>query len=219
MKTTQKTLLALAISGVIVGSANTTKTNVYFGDTHIHTNNSVDAYAMKNTTLGPEQAYQFAQGQPVINPLTGAAHRLNTPLDYVVVADHAFYMGVNAYLYSGKSNVITDSPTGKRFIQMVKDGKGQEVFFEFIQSINNAKPIDDLNNMEVKRSIWHEVNAMADKYYQPNKFTTFVGWEWISLTDGANLHRVMFQSQDSTVGNKYVPYSTFDSDKVEDLYN
>ena len=38
--------------------------NVYFGETHVHTSWSFDAYVFGNTKAGPEDAYKFAMGRP-----------------------------------------------------------------------------------------------------------------------------------------------------------
>jgi hypothetical protein len=60
---------------------------VLFGDTHVHTALSNDAFGAGNT-LGPEIAYQFARGDEIVTS-HGETARLNQPLDFVVVADHA----------------------------------------------------------------------------------------------------------------------------------
>jgi hypothetical protein len=62
-------------------------TRVLWGDTHLHTANSLDAAAFGNT-LGPEPAYRFARGEEVVSS-SGQPVRLSRPLDFLVVADHA----------------------------------------------------------------------------------------------------------------------------------
>ena len=63
--------------------------NVYWGDTHLHTSYSVDAYNWGNASAGPETAYRFAKGLPVTHPTLLNRVRLDRPLDFLVVADHS----------------------------------------------------------------------------------------------------------------------------------
>jgi peptidyl-prolyl cis-trans isomerase C len=42
--------------------------DVFFGETHLHTSWSFDAYVFGNTLAGPEDAYQFALGKPIRHP-------------------------------------------------------------------------------------------------------------------------------------------------------
>ena len=77
---------------------------VYFGDTHLHTNLSVDANGMGNISLTPFDAYRFAMGESVIGHNRMIA-RLDRPLDFLVIADHALNMGVMSAARAGDSNV------------------------------------------------------------------------------------------------------------------
>ena len=63
--------------------------SLYFGDTHLHTSYSSDAYRWGNTTADPETAYRFAKGFPVVFPSLGNRVRIDRPLDFLVVSDHA----------------------------------------------------------------------------------------------------------------------------------
>ncbi|MCF6274790.1 MAG: DUF3604 domain-containing protein, partial [Robiginitomaculum sp.] len=67
---------------------------LYWGDTHVHTNYSFDAYMFGNKTVDPDTAYRFARGAPVLHPTTRTRIQLARPLDFLVVADHAEMMGV-----------------------------------------------------------------------------------------------------------------------------
>ena len=69
-------------------------TQVFFGDTHLHTNYSFDAYLNLNYSADPDTAYRWAKGQPVIHPYNRARVKINTPLDFLVVSDHAEMLGV-----------------------------------------------------------------------------------------------------------------------------
>ena len=73
-----------------------------WGDTHVHTNNSFDAFLNGNLTATPETAYRYARGYPVTHPYNRARVRIQTPLDFLVVTDHAeFYGGLKDIYYDG----------------------------------------------------------------------------------------------------------------------
>ena len=65
-----------------------------FGDTHLHTAYSFDAFLNDNQSAYPDTAYRWARGLPVIHPYTRTRVQINTPLDFLVVSDHAEYLGV-----------------------------------------------------------------------------------------------------------------------------
>ena len=83
---------------------------------------------------------------------------------------------------------------------MVKAGKGQEVFIEFIGAINEGKPYEDLNGEDTRRSVWSDmVFTITERHNAPGRFTSFIGWEWTSTPGGKNLHRVVFMPQGGEV--------------------
>ena len=91
-------------------------TGVYFGDTHLHTNLSMDAGAFGNR-LGLDPAYKFARGEQV-ESTRGGPVRLSRPLDFLVVADHSDNMGFFPDLFAGQSFILED-PTGKKWCDMI----------------------------------------------------------------------------------------------------
>jgi hypothetical protein len=192
-------------------------TQIFWGDTHLHTSYSPDAYFFGNETADPETAYRYARGFPVFHPYHKAKIQIGTPLDFLVVADHAEMMGVPLRLFQGDER-LTKTATGKRFIKMIEAGKGQDVFFEFIDGINENQPFDDLNGQEVRRTVWDDMVAITERHNAPGLFTSFIGWEWTSTPTGKNLHRVVFIPQGGEVASKFIPYSSFDSNKPEDLW-
>jgi hypothetical protein len=192
-------------------------TQLFWGDTHLHTSYSPDAYFFGNETADPETAYRYARGFPVFHPYHKAKIQVGTPLDFLVVADHAEMMGVPLRLFQGDER-LTKTATGKRFIKMIKAGKGQDVFFEFIDGINTNQPFDDLNGQDVRRTVWDDMVAITERHNAPGRFTSFIGWEWTSTPKGKNLHRVVFIPQGGDVASKFIPYSSFDSDRPEDLW-
>src|SRR2546430_7265508 len=68
----------------------------YFGDLHIHTHFSADAYIF-GTRVGPSDAYAFARGAPIAladdNEAQTRSARLDRPLDFAAVTDHAEFFG------------------------------------------------------------------------------------------------------------------------------
>ena len=65
----------------------------YFGETHVHTSWSFDAYVFGNTKAGPEDAYKYAMGETIDHP-AGYKVKITRPLDFMAVTDHAEYVGV-----------------------------------------------------------------------------------------------------------------------------
>jgi hypothetical protein len=192
-------------------------TNVFWGDTHLHTSYSPDAYFFGNVSADPDTAYRWAKGLPVVHPHTHAKIQIHTPHDFLVVADHAEMMGVPLRLFEGDER-LTKTASGQRFMRMLGEGKNQEVFFEFITAINKNEPFDDLNREDIRKSVWSDMVAITERHNDPGVFTSFIGWEWTSTPNGKNLHRVVFMPQGADVASKFVPYSSFDSDKPEDLW-
>jgi hypothetical protein len=104
------------------------ETQLYWGDTHLHTKLSGDAYVMQNRSLGPNEAYRYAKGLPVVNAKTRHKIQIGTPLDFLVVADHAEYVGVIAKLFEGDPELVK-TKNGKIISDLVAQGKEREAFF------------------------------------------------------------------------------------------
>jgi hypothetical protein len=146
---------------------------VFWGDTHLHTSYSPDAYFFGNNTADPDTAYRYAKGYPVVHPYHKAKIQIGTPLDFLVVADHAEMMGVPFRLGRGDER-LTKTATGKRLIKMLQAGKGQEVFVEFLDRINNNKPYKELDGEDVRKSVWAETVAITERHNAPGRFTSFI---------------------------------------------
>ena len=83
---------------LLAGPALAEPDQLLFGDTHLHSNNSFDAYLNRNYSADPATAYRYAQGYPVIHPYHRARVQIETPLDFLVVSDHAEYLGVMRHI-------------------------------------------------------------------------------------------------------------------------
>lgn len=92
---------------------------VFWGDTHVHTNISLDA-GMFGNTLGPDEAYRFAKGEQVTSS-TGLPAKLGRPLDWLVVADHSDMMGFATDFVAG-APVITRTEQGGRWFELFSQG-------------------------------------------------------------------------------------------------
>jgi hypothetical protein len=192
-----------------------------WGDTHLHSSYSMDAYLFQNRTADPDTAYRYAKGYPVIHPYHRARVQIGTPLDFLVVADHAELMGVTKSLAEG-NKLVAELPVGQRFIQWMKEGREADVFGEIAHAITegaSGTPVESLNSEEVRKTIWQQITAAAEQHNDPGTFTTFLGWEWSSLPNAANLHRVVFTAAGAEKGDQFIPYSAIDSSRPEDLWN
>lgn len=163
-------------------------TNVYFGDTHLHTELSLDAGTFGNT-LGLDEAYRFAKGEEVTSS-TGLSAKLSRPLDFIVVADHSDGMGFFQAMMRG-DEFIASTNQGKRWSKLVEEGNGPVAALELIKAFSQMELEMDPNNPELQESVWNMVIDAAEKYNEPGKFTAFIGYEWTSLIAGNNLHRVL----------------------------
>lgn len=192
--------------------------NLYWGDTHLHSSYSPDAFLMGNQTADPDTAYHYAKGYPVIHPYHRARIQIGTPLDFLVLSDHGEFMGVIPNILKDNP-IVANTETGKRYKKMFAEGKSIEVFGELIAQVNKVTPPNpDLASDEVNRSVWGEIMAAADRHNEPGKFTAFMGWEWSSTPGGANLHRVVVMRDGKEKGQHFIPYTSLDSDKPEDLW-
>ncbi|MGE0820605.1 MAG: DUF3604 domain-containing protein [Candidatus Binatia bacterium] len=202
-----------------VGSAFGQTTSLYWGDTHLHTAYSPDAYVLRNQSTDPDTAYRYAKGLPVVHPYHRARVQIHTPLDFLVVSDHSEYMGVMPNLFAKDPDpALAGTNKGKELLQIAKEGRFTDIGMFIIRTINESKPDPELNSENVRRTMWNKIIDAAERHNDPGKFTTFLGWEWTSTTGGANLHRIVFLKEGKTVGEKFLPYSAFDSDKPEDLW-
>ena len=188
--------------------------NAYFGETHVHTSWSFDAYIFGNTKAGPEDAYRYAMGEPIDHP-AGYKVKIARPLDFMAVTDHAEYAGVIP-LANDPNSPISKIPIAEKLKVRSKEDI-QRVYLFLGDSILKNEPIKELVSPEVAGNVWQRVISAADKYYRPGKFTTFVAYEWTSTPDNRNMHRNIIFKDSRKVPE--VPFTALDSDHPEDLWN
>lgn len=185
--------------------------NVYFGDLHIHTSYSSDAYLMGVRTL-PEDAYQFARGEVIEH---GAGYRIQIarPLDFAAVTDHAEYLGM---MRLSKPDV----PLETQSLKSILESKNKlQITLDYLKTTlriarHYFRPF--VENASASQTAWQGMIEVAEQYYEPNVFTTFIAYEWSSQPGGNNLHRnVIYRGDANQVPER--PFSALDSLNPEDL--
>lgn len=185
-------------------------TDVYFGDTHVHTGLSADAGG-GGTRMMPRDSYRFARGEQVISN-TGLPVRLARPFDFYMITDHSDGMGAITDLIKGTPNILAD-PDGRKFHEAFRAGgeealrAAQELTRQFAQGKVSPAINYQPGNPAYKR-VWEDLVNAAEEFNSPGIFTTFIAFEWTSLVRGNNLHRnVIFRDGKARAG-QIVPYTT-----------
>ena len=189
--------------------------NAYFGEEHIHTSWSVDAWVMGNRITGPDDALKYAQGQTIKHPL-GYDIKIDTPMDFMGVTDHSEYVGVTKEANTPGS-AISKMPEAQPLI--LKDPNNpaeQQKVFLYLLSLTSQPPIKAFMTPEVAGTVWKENVKIAEENNHPGKFTAFCSYEWTSMPNNRNLHRNIFFRDCTNVPP--MPYSSLDSNHPEDLW-
>ena len=187
---------------------NGTTRNAYFGDLHLHTVYSFDAYVLLGAKANPWDAYRFARGEEV-NYL-GHRVRRDEPLDFLAVTDHSENIGVMNEL-DDPNSALSKSEIGQR---IKKDPT--QAFWEVVKLFTSGQPLPGVDAKAVSQSAWQREIDAANQNYVPGKFTTFIGYEWSSMPEGKyNLHRNVIFSGDKAP----FPFSSVDSRRPEDLWS
>jgi hypothetical protein len=200
--------------------------NAYFGDLHVHTEYSFDAYNF-GTTATPYDAYRYAKGEAINHP-SGYEVQLRTPLDFYAVTDHAMFLGVV------KEAADTSTEFSKyeiaKPIHNINDPDNLGTF-SLIQRVMNfasfipdtlagiqAGTIDEKLTTDITRRAWLDTIEAAEQFNDPGKFTTFVAYEYTTSSDDrGNLHRnVIFQGSEQLPA---VPFSRLNSQNPEGLWD
>ena len=174
----------------------------YFGDLHVHTKFSFDAYLF-GTRRTPDDAYRFAKGE-TIKHASGFEMQLKKPLDFQGVTDHDIYLGVMPAMADPNSpfskHEIADAVTN--VTDAATANKAFAAVLGHIRGIRQTPgAVDELSDSGVARAAWQEIIAAAEKHNDPGKFTTFIAYEYTRAGDEMqNLHRnVVFKGSDVPV--------------------
>jgi hypothetical protein len=198
-------------------------TKLLWGDTHLHTSNSIDAFGF-GVKLGPEEALRFARGEEVTSTW-GIKAKLDRPLDFLVIADHSGGLGATRLLYEAPRMMIKDPTLLRWHDEMHKGPEGmQRVTAELINLAGEGKlggmfPAEQTrkNNMKV----WQSHTGIVERYNEPGKFTAFMGFEYTLMPGGDNLHRVVMFRDGKLRADKVIPYDpgTENDEPVDKLWD
>jgi Protein of unknown function (DUF3604) len=190
--------------------------DAYFGETHVHTSWSLDAWLFGNRITEPADAYKYFKGEPIKHPL-GYEIKINTPLDFAGVTDHSEYVGV-IRLANTPGSSISKLPAAKPLI-MTSDtpAEMQKIFVYGVKVLMGGPPVKALMTPEVAGTVWKGTIAAAEEANQPGKFTAFCSYEWTSMPNNMNMHRNIFFKDCKNVPP--MPFSALDSPFPGDLWN
>jgi len=195
---------------------------VYFGDTHLHTSNSSDAFGL-GVRLGPEEALRFAQGEEVTST-TGIKAKLARPLDFLVIADHSDGLAALKQIHDAPRLLLTD-PILRRWHDELQKGpkESQQVAMELIDRFSKRTlPADmlDPKSMEKRtRDVWTDHTSVVERYNYPGKFTAFMGFEYTLMRKGDNLHRVVVMRDGKDKADKALPFSSLIGTTPDQLWD
>ncbi len=185
---------------------------VFWGETHLHTGLSLDAGLFGNTT-GHDTAYRLARGEQVVSS-TGQPVKLSRPLDFLVITDHSYMMGIATDIQRGAPNILA-VPKGKEWAEgFAKGGQAAaEAAFDLIGNFSQGTvPVELLNQYSpgaaIYDRVWEKIIKAADDYNEPGRFTAFIGFEWTSVPKGFNLHRNVILRDGGNRAGQVVPMVT-----------
>jgi uncharacterized protein DUF3604 len=189
--------------------------DAYFGETHVHTSWSLDAFAIGNIVTNPGDAYKYFKGEPIKHPL-GYEVKIDTPLDWAGVTDHSEYAGV-VQLANEPGSAVSKIPAAQPLI--LKARNVEEMTRVALYAINMVvgPPVKALMDPEIAGSVWKRNVELAEQANVPGKFTTFCSYEWTSTPNNMNLHRNVFFKDCAKVS--VAPFSALDSVDPTDLWN
>ncbi len=185
--------------------------NVYFGDTHLHTSNSSDAFAF-GVRLGPEEALRFANGEEVTATM-GLKAKLSRPLDFLVIADHSDGLATLKAINDAPRLLLRD-PLLRRWHDELQKGPeasaqvARELIDRFAQRTLPAAMMDPKANAKRTKDVWGDHISIVERYNNPGKFTAFMGFEYTLTPKGDNLHRVVIMRDGEDKAKKVVPYTS-----------
>jgi len=203
------------------GALQGVKRNAYFGDLHLHTAYSFDAYLGRGTRVTPDDAYRFARGEPI--QVHGQTIRRTWPLDFLAVTDHGENLGLGAALQDPDS-AASRSALGRRLREALASKAWRktadpsqhdyEVPLDLILQVYGVAL-----DAESSAKAWQASIAAAKRNYKPGSFTTLIGFEWASettsgVTTSRRIHRnVIFGGAEAPP-----PFTTLQSKNAEDLW-
>jgi len=187
--------------------------DAYFGDLHIHSAWSLDAFTFK-VRVTPEDSYRYVRGE-AIDHVSGEKIRMQgAPLDFVALSEHANYMGVPTAFLTDDS-ALHQLPLVRDLLSDDPKRSGPATA-RLLNGFSTDTPIPELVPGELRAPTWKRLVDLADRHNLPGTFTAFPAYEYTSMPAGQNLHRnVVFRGSDVPAE----PFSAFDSQNPEDLWD
>jgi hypothetical protein len=131
--------------------------NVYFGEQHLHSSASPDAFAF-GTRNDANDGYRYAKGEAIKNTQSGKMIQKRTPYDWAAVTDHAEYLGVMPLLLDPNSP-LQKTEIGKLVAKGDKKS-GEAAFQQIITSATIDKPIDYLVDRKTMKTAWQKQRVL-----------------------------------------------------------
>lgn len=208
-------------AGIELAAVNEFPARVYWGDMHLHTANSGDAFAY-GARLDPDDALRFAKGEEVVSS-TGLSAKLARPLDFLVIADHAEGLGMMFEIYEGNPAMVSD-PILARWRDMMHAGGDdahratREIVMSHANGTLPAIVSDPKQAAPIARSIWQAHTGTVERHNKPGQFTAFMGYEYTSVPLGNTLHRVVVFRDGKERADQILPFSSIQSEDPGDLW-
>ncbi len=207
----KKYLIAATIVTAVSMHAIAAERQALFGDLHVHTRYSFDAYIF-NVRATPDDAYRYAKGKPLKHAFGYPIRLRGGPLDFYAVTDHATYLGVlNAF--GDPSNPLSETQLASELISSDPAVFGP-AFQKMAATLMNGKEVEGASHPQIRRDTWARIVEAAERHNNPGVFTTFAGYEYTS-NPPFNLHRnIIFRSGEVPD----LPFAGTDSLNPEDLW-
>ena len=182
-----------------------------WGDLHVHTAYSLDAYAFGAITT-PKDAYAFARGQP-LRLLNGDLVAIDRPLDFVAVTDHAATYDV---MYVCTDPGYSDSA----YCRAIREGRdardARRIFNDYLLPLVSDVPPQPaavcaekgVDCAAASASQWRRTQMAANEANEPCAFTALIGYEWTPSPGGRHWHRNVIFRSDNVPGGvvDYIRY-------------
>ncbi len=187
--------------------------NVYWGDLHVHSAYSLDAWGY-GTMRTPAEAYAFARGEPA-KLADSMPVQLDRPLDFMSVTDHAEWFDL---LYICTDPEWSEEPYCNVMTENNSAETGGKVFAEYVlPTITKAEPVptalcakDPEYCKTAQQRQWERIQHQTNQANDPCNFTSFVGFEWSATPDYSHNHRNVIFANDK-VSNEAIDYMRFET--------
>jgi hypothetical protein len=215
-ETTSQTQTQPAAQNTKAGITRTPTKTALFGDLHVHTRNSFDAYIF-GTRADADAAYRFAQGEAIDNGMGATIALGGPPLDFFSVTDHGEYIGVVPAM-ADRGSALSKTETAKSIFGLLATDRRAN-FLKIGTTIVSGEELPDIYDRDYMDSVWADTVRATEAHNKPGVFTTFAGYEFTAMrrvTDFAalNLHRNVIFKDDAPTRL----FTTLDSPEPSDLW-